>query len=65
MQLYNAPLTELRGQPIHAVNAGIGLPNDASIAIHEKFGFRKVAHFIEVRRKFDRSIDVGYREALR
>jgi phosphinothricin acetyltransferase len=30
------------------------------VALHERFGFRKVAHFNEVGFKFDRWIDVGY-----
>jgi phosphinothricin acetyltransferase len=58
--LYDALLNELRRGDFHAVVAGIALPNDASIALHEKFGFQKVAHFHEVGRKFGRWIDVGY-----
>jgi phosphinothricin acetyltransferase len=30
------------------------LPNDASIALHEKLGFRKIGQFVEVGRKLDR-----------
>lgn len=52
------PLLQQRG--IHAVMGGIALPNDASVALHEKFGMRKVAHFDAVGFKFDRWIDVGY-----
>ena len=48
----------------HAVIGGISLPNDASVRLHEKFGFEKVAHFREVGRKFDRWIDVGYWELI-
>ena len=44
----------------HAVIAGIALPNNASIRLHEKFGFEKVAHFQEVGFKFGKWIDVGY-----
>lgn len=54
------PLLQTRG--IHAVIGGIALPNDASVALHEKFGLRKVAHFEQVGFKFDRWIDVGYWE---
>ena len=59
-RLYEAlfPLLESRG--IHAAMGGIALPNDASIALHEKFGFQKVAHFQEPGIKFGRWIDVGY-----
>lgn len=52
------PILQARG--IHAVIGGIALPNDASVALHEKFGMRKVAHFPQVGFKFDRWIDVGY-----
>ena len=48
--------------PVHRVYAGIALPNSASVAVHEKFGFRRVAVLGEVGRKFDRWIDVGYWE---
>ena len=40
--------------------AVIALPNEASIGLHEKMGFEKVAHFKEVGYKLDRWIDVGY-----
>lgn len=45
---------------IHTLIGGIALPNDASVALHEKFGFEKAAHYREVGFKFDRWIDVGY-----
>ena len=48
--------------PVHRVYAGIALPNSASVAVHEKFGFLQVATLGEVGRKFDRWIDVGYWE---
>lgn len=50
---------------IHAVIAGISLPNEASVRLHEKFGFEKVAHFREVGFKFGRWIDVGYWELIK
>lgn len=56
------PLTQNRG--IHAVIGIIALPNDASVALHEKFGLSKVAHLKEVGFKFDRWIDVGYWERI-
>jgi phosphinothricin acetyltransferase len=58
--LYKALLTEIRDRDFHTIIAGISLPNDASVRLHEKFGFEKVAHFCEVGFKFDRWIDVGY-----
>jgi phosphinothricin acetyltransferase len=58
--LYTQLLAILRKCDVHAVIGGIALPNDASVALHEKFGFKKIAHFEEVGFKFNRWIDVGY-----
>ena len=63
-KLYKALLKELKKMKVHAVIGGISLPNDASIALHEKFKFEKVAHFKEVGFKFNKWIDVGYWELL-
>jgi L-amino acid N-acyltransferase YncA len=52
------PMLQKRGA--NAVLAGIALPNEASVALHERFGLRKVAHLEEVGFKHDRWIDVGY-----
>jgi len=62
--LYKALLPALRDISVRAVMAGIALPNDASIALHEKVGFEKVAHFREVGWKFERWIDVAYWECV-
>ena len=59
-RLYGQLLPAIRDCEIHAALGGIALPNEASIAFHEKFGFTKVAHFKEVGFKFNRWIDVGY-----
>jgi phosphinothricin acetyltransferase len=59
-RLYEALLAELRQQELHVVIGGIALPNEASVKLHEKFGYRKVAHFEEVGYKFGQWIDVGY-----
>lgn len=59
-KLYGELFPILQARGIHAVMGGIALPNDASVALHEKFGLRKVAHFEQVGFKFDRWIDVGY-----
>jgi len=58
--LYAALLTQLKAQEYHVAIGGIALPNDASIKLHEKFGFEKAAHFKEVGFKFGRWVDVGY-----
>jgi phosphinothricin acetyltransferase len=59
-QLYSALFTALKAAGVHAVIGGVALPNEASVRLHEKFGFRKVAHFSEVGFKFERWIDVAY-----
>lgn len=64
MPLYAALIEHLRDAGMHAVIAGISLPNDASVRLHEKLGFEKIGHFREVGRKFDSWIDVGYWELL-
>jgi phosphinothricin acetyltransferase len=58
--LYQQLFEHLRARGAHSVIGGIALPNDASVALHEKFGLSKVAHFHEVGFKFGRWIDVGY-----
>ena len=57
-------LGEVRKTDIHGLIAGITLPNERSIALHEKFGFRKIAHFQEVGYKFNKWLDVGYWELI-
>lgn len=59
-RLYGSLFHKIGKGDFHVLIAGISLPNDASIALHEKFGFKKVAHFHEVGRKFDGWIHVGY-----
>lgn len=58
--LFEALLKELRLRKFHCVIGGVALPNPASVALLEKFGLRKVAHFTEVGYKFGKWIDVGY-----
>jgi phosphinothricin acetyltransferase len=57
--LYRALLARLEGR-FHTVIGGIALPNAASIALHERLGFRQVACFHEVGHKFGAWVDVGY-----
>ncbi len=59
-KLYQALLDELITRSVRSVMAVIALPNPASIALHEKMGFEKVAHFKEVGYKHKKWMDVGY-----
>lgn len=58
--LYSALFAELKKTSTRVVIGGIALPNDASVALHEKMGMRKVAHFEKVGIKERRWLDVGY-----
>jgi L-amino acid N-acyltransferase YncA len=58
--LYERLVAILREGSTHVVIGGIALPNAASVALHERLGFEKVAHFREVGFKFEKWIDVGY-----
>jgi phosphinothricin acetyltransferase len=49
-----------RGSDVHAIVAGIEASNAGSIALHEKFGFRRVALLPEVGFKFGRWLDLAY-----
>lgn len=61
-RLYTELFRSLEGEDLHRAYAGIALPNAASIALHEKFGFKRVAHFTEQGRKFGRYWDVAWFE---
>ncbi len=63
-QLYEKLLAELAETDVHAIMAGISLPNEASVKFHEKLGYEKVAHFKEVGYKLGRWVDVGFWEML-
>lgn len=62
--LLGALLERVRGLGLHALIAVIAQPNEKSVALHEKFGFRKTADFAEVGFKRGLWIDVGYWELL-
>lgn len=61
-QLYTRLFESLAGEDVHRMIAGITMPNDASIALHTRFGFRRVGVLREVGRKFDRYWDVLWME---
>jgi phosphinothricin acetyltransferase len=63
-RLYEELLKQISELGYHAAIGGISLPNPASIALHEKFGMKKVAHFNEIGFKFGKWVDVGYWQGL-
>jgi phosphinothricin acetyltransferase len=58
--LFEALFEALRGEDVHRALAGIALPNPASVRLHQRFGFRRVAFYTEQGRKFDRYWDVAW-----
>ncbi len=63
-RLYQALLDELRDRGFHSALGCLALPNEASVRLHERLGFRKAGHMREAGRKFDRWVDVGFWELL-
>lgn len=59
-KLYQALIEELKKSDVHVALGGIVVPNDKSIALHEKLGFEKVARLKEVGYKFNKWHDIEY-----
>lgn len=60
--LYAQLFGALHGTRAHRAYAGITLPNEASMRLHTRFGFRPTATFSEVGHKFGRFWDVCWME---
>jgi len=58
-QLLGHLLSHIDKTKTHILNATISLPNESSVRLHEKFGFRQVSHMKEIGRKFDQWLDIG------
>ena len=58
--LYGALLPELRERGLHVACAGIALPNAASVALHERFGFQPVGVYRGIGYKAGAWRDVGW-----
>ena len=58
--LYAKLLEILRAQGLHAAFAGVALPNEASVGLHEAMGFRHLGTYREVGFKHGRWHDVGW-----
>ena len=63
-KLYQELIHQLKHKNVHTVIGGISLPNDSSVALHEKMGFVNIARFKEVGFKMDKWVDVGYWQLL-
>jgi phosphinothricin acetyltransferase len=62
--LYKNLIQEMKALQVHCLIGGIALPNNGSIALHEKLNFKKVAHFTEVGFKLNKWVDVAYWQLL-
>jgi phosphinothricin acetyltransferase len=58
--LYTELLEQLTRQGFHAAFAGIALPNEKSVGLHEALGFHHLGTYREVGFKFGRWHDVGW-----
>jgi phosphinothricin acetyltransferase len=61
-ELYTRLFRELEGEDVHRAFAGVTLPNEASVALHRKFGFTPCGVMSHAGRKFERYWDVGWFE---
>lgn len=61
-RLYEALFAAIADEDIHRAYAVVAVPNDASVALHQAFGFAEVGRLNEVGRKFDRWWDVVFLE---
>ena len=59
-RLFATLFDAISGEDLRSAIAGITLPNDASIALHERFGFTRTGLMRDVGRKFDRYWDVAW-----
>ena len=62
--LYQQLISEMKALSYQSLVGGIALPNNSSIALHEKLNFMKVAHFQQIGFKLNQWIDVGYWQLL-
>jgi phosphinothricin acetyltransferase len=60
--LYGALFELIAGEDINRIVAGVTLPNPASVALHQRFGFRHVGTFTGNGRKFGKYWDVAWFE---
>lgn len=63
-ELYSELIESLRRKKLHCAIGVIALPNAASVALHERLGYKKIGEFQEIGRKFGQWINVGYWQLL-
>lgn len=60
--LYDALFAALENEPVHRAYGGIALPNEASVRLHERAGFRHIGTWNEVGFKQGQYWDVAWFE---
>ena len=60
--LYQRLFEAIANEDIQRIVAGIALPNEPSLALHRRFGFKPIGIFSQVGRKFDKYWDVMWLE---
>jgi len=64
-KLFEGLMEEIeKDREVHVIMGVIALPNEKSVQMHERNGFKKAAHFSEVGYKNNKWIDVGYWEKV-
>jgi phosphinothricin acetyltransferase len=63
-RLLEGVLGELRKRKLHVVMAAITVPNQGSVELHERLGFKKTGQFNEIGFKLGKWLDVGYWELI-
>lgn len=63
-KLYHSLIIHCKEKGYHAMIGVITLPNEPSVKLHEKHGFKKVGHLTESGYKFDQWADVGFWELI-
>lgn len=58
--LYEHLFRNINKENIHALIAGICIPNEGSVKLHEKFGFKQASHMKEIGWKLNQWRDVGH-----
>ena len=59
-ELLKEILKNINPENVHVLISGICLPNESSVRLHEKFGFKQVSLMKEIGRKFNEWRDVGH-----
>jgi len=60
--LYEGLFAAITAEDINRIVAGIAQPNEASNALHQRFGFKTIGMFSQVGRKFGKYWDVRWME---